>query len=149
MTSITVAGRPAGWLDACDAGSRGDRGRVTSSEQDLLQFIASSFRSVWALELLLLLKREHRPWRQDELVAAMRASDLVISKALASLLAAGLVSFEDEGVLYMPVGQDVAKLVERTESLYAARPDAVRRAIVSASAGGLTAFADAFRLRKD
>ena len=122
---------------------------MTSSDQDLLQFITSSFRSVWALELLLLLKRARRPWRQDELVTTMRASDLVISKALASLLAAGLASQDEDGVLYMPVSADVAKLVERTESLYAARPDAVRRAIVSASVGGLTAFADAFRLRKD
>ena len=122
---------------------------MTSSDQDLLQFITSSFRSVWALELLLLLKRERRPWRQDELVTTMRASDLVISKALASLLAAGLASQDEDGVLYMPVSADVAKLVERTESLYAARPDAVRRAIVSASVEGLTAFADAFRLRKD
>jgi len=122
---------------------------VTSSNQDLLQFITSSFRSVWALELLLLLKRDRRPWRQDELVTTMRASDLVISKALAPLLAAGLASQDEDGVLYMPVSADVAKLVERTESLYAARPDAVRRAIVSASVEGLTAFADAFRLRKD
>ena len=122
---------------------------MTSSDQDLLQFITSSFRSVWALELLLLLKRERRPWRQDELVTTMRASDLVISKALAPLLAAGLASQDEDGVLYMPVSADVAKLVERTESLYAARPDAVRRAIVSASVEGLTAFADAFRLRKD
>lgn len=122
---------------------------MTSSNQDLLQFITSSFRSVWALELLLLLKRERRPWRQDELVTTMRASDLVISKALAPLLAAGLASQDEDGVLYMPVSADVAKLVERTESLYAARPDAVRRAIVSASVEGLTAFADAFRLRKD
>jgi hypothetical protein len=49
----------------------------------------------------------------------------------------------------MPVSQDVADYVEHSERLYAARPDAVRRAIVSASTGGLTAFADAFRLRKD
>ena len=122
---------------------------MTSADQELLQFITSSFRSVWALELLLLLKREQRLWRRAELVATMRASELVISKALASIVAAGLVSAEDEGVLYMPVSPAVATLVERTESLYAARPDAVRRAIVSASVGGLTAFADAFRLRKD
>ena len=35
------------------------------------------------------------------------------------------------------------------EKLYAARPDAVRRAIVSPSASAAAAFADAFRLRKD
>jgi hypothetical protein len=79
----------------------------------------------------------------------MRASDLVISKALDSLLAAGLASLEGERVRYMPVTQEVAACVEETEKLYSARPDAVRRAIVSASVGGLAAFADAFRLRRD
>lgn len=131
------------------AGFGGHRGLVTSSDQDLLQFITSSFRSVWALELLLVLKRDPRIWPQAELVSTMRASELVISKALDSLNAAGLASLEGEGARYMPVSQDVADYVEHSERLYAARPDAVRRAIVSASTGGLTAFADAFRLRKD
>jgi hypothetical protein len=124
-------------------------GLVTSSDEDILQFIRSSFRSVWALELLLVLKRERRPWSSSELVATMRASDLVVSNALDSLLAAGLASLEGEGARYMPVNQQVMDYVERTEKLYATRPDAVRRAIVSASGSGLAAFADAFRLRKD
>jgi len=131
------------------AGIGGDDGLMTSSDQDLLQFITSSFRSVWALELLLVLKGEPRAWPRAELVTTMRASDLVVSKALDSLLAAGLASIEGEGARYMPVSQDVADYVERSVKLYAARPDAVRRAIVSASADGLSAFADAFRLRRD
>jgi hypothetical protein len=122
---------------------------MTSSDQDLFHFITSSFRSVWALELLLVLKREPRSWPRSELVATMRASELVVTKALESLLAAGLASLEGEGVRYMPVNEDVAEHVDRTEKLYSTRPDAVRRAIVSGSLGGLTAFADAFRLRKD
>ena len=122
---------------------------MTSPDHDLLRFIASSFRSVWALELLLVLKSQPRSWPRAELVSTMRASELVISKALDSLLAAGLASVEGEGARYMPVSDEVAACVDRTEQLYATRPDAVRRAIVSASAGDLTAFADAFRLRKD
>lgn len=122
---------------------------MKGSDQELLQFIASSFRSVWALELLLVLKGEPRTWRRAELVTTMRASELVVSKAVGSLLAAGLVSCDDEGVRYQPVNQEVADHVAGTEALYASRPDAVRRAIVSASSDGLTAFADAFRLRKD
>ena len=35
------------------------------------------------------------------------------------------------------------------EALYAKSPDAVRRMIVAAANPGITAFADAFRLRKD
>ena len=122
---------------------------MTSPDHDLLRFIASSFRSVWALELLLVLKSQARSWPRAELVSTMRASELVISKALDSLLAAGLASVEGEGARYMPVSDEVADCVDRTEKLYAARPNAVRRAIVSASAGDVTAFADAFRLRRD
>lgn len=120
-----------------------------SQTEDLLRFIASSFRSVWALELLLILKRDRRVWLRGELVSTMRASELVVSNALDSLIAAGLASMEGDRAVYMPVSQEVADYVDRAEKLYAARPDTVRRAIVSASAGGLTAFADAFRLRKD
>lgn len=122
---------------------------VTGPDDDLIRFIASSFRSVWALELLLMLKRERRPWSRAELVSTMRASELVVAKALDALVAAGLASVEGEGVRYMPVNDEVAAHVDRIEDLYSARPDAVRRAIVSASASGATAFADAFRLRKD
>jgi hypothetical protein len=117
--------------------------------EDLLRFIASSFRSVWALELLLVLKREARVWSAGELVTTMRAGDLVVSKALDSLVAAGLVSVELGGARYLPISDEVANRVGQLESLYAARPDAVRRAIVAAGASGMTAFADAFKLRKD
>jgi hypothetical protein len=122
---------------------------VTSSDDDLLRFIRSSFRSVWTLELLLLLKREPRDWSNEELVATLRASELVVSQALDSLLAAGLVSMEGERARYLPASPSIASDIDQVEKLYAARPDAVRRAIVSAAASGATAFADAFRLRKD
>jgi hypothetical protein len=116
---------------------------------DLLRFIASSFRSIWALELLLVMKREPRTWSEAELVATLRASELVVSKALDGLVAAGLASVEERGASYLPVSSEVAAYMDQLEELYAARPDAVRRAIVSATARGASAFADAFRLRKD
>lgn len=104
---------------------------------------------MWALELLLMLKRERRAWSHDELVATMRASELVVSKALDALVAAGLASVEGQGVTYMPINDEVAACVDQLESLYAVRPDAVRRAIVSTTSSGASAFADAFKLRKD
>ena len=39
--------------------------------------------------------------------------------------------------------------VEQFDQLYRARPNAVRRAIVSAGTSSATAFADAFKLGKD
>ena len=53
---------------------------------ELSSFIASSFHSVWALELLLLLKSEQRKWSPDELITALRASDLVLSQAIGTLV---------------------------------------------------------------
>ena len=104
---------------------------------------------MWALELLLILKRERRAWSHDELVSTMRASELVVNKAVESLVVAGLASVEGEDVVYMPINDEVASCVEQLESLYALRPDAVRRAIVSNASSSASAFADAFKLRKD
>jgi hypothetical protein len=122
---------------------------MATPPDDLLRFVGSSFRSIWALELLLILKREPRDWPHAELVERTRSSDLVVSKAIDGLVTVGLAVDEGEGARYMPINDDVAQCVDQLEQLYATRPDAVRRAIVSASASGVTAFADAFRLRKD
>lgn len=122
---------------------------MTSQREDLLRFIGSTFRSVWALELLLLLKREQHAWSAGELISSLRASELVVNKALDELVAAGLVSLEAKGARYMPVGDGMAARIDKVEKLYAARPDAVRRAIVSSSLSGANAFAEAFRLRKE
>ena len=122
---------------------------MNSSDDDVLRFVAASFPSVWALELLLALKRERRPWSREELVATLRASELVVSRALEALVAAGLASFEDGGAIYLPVNAEVEACVERVEQTYRTRPNAVRRAIIAASASSATAFADAFKLRRD
>ena len=118
-------------------------------DESLLEFAASSFSSVWALELLLVLKGQPRPWPRAELVTTLRASELVVTRALESLLAAGLVSIDGDQAAYMPVNDKVAAKVDALEKLYAARPNSVRRAIVDSGRGGATAFADAFKLRKD
>lgn len=120
------------------------------ADDDILGFIRSSFRSVWSLELLLLLKRQPRPWAPSELVAALRASELIVAQSLDALTAAGLVAADEtKSAAYRPASARLGDLVDGAESLYARSPDAVRRLIVGASAGGLAAFADAFRLRKD
>ncbi len=118
-----------------------------ASSDELASFIASSFRSVWALELLLLLKHEARACSADELVELMRASPSVVEKALASLAAAGLAATDPEGAVYMPVNAEVARLVEETEQLYRSKPNRVRRLIVASAHSGLAAFSDAFRLK--
>ena len=118
--------------------------------QKVARFIQSSFRSVWSLDLLLLLKRDKGPRSRDDLVSVLRASDLVVSQALDSLVAAGLAAIDEEGrAIYTPNSDEVAKLVAETETLYVSRPDMVRRLIIAASTPGITAFADAFKLGRD
>lgn len=121
---------------------------MSRSDEDVLRFIAASFPSVWALELLLVLRSERRLWSSHELVTALRASELVVSRALEALIAAGLASFEKAGVLYLPANGSVDEFADRAEQLYRTRPNAVRRAIIAASSSSATAFANAFRLRK-
>jgi hypothetical protein len=90
-----------------------DRQSVVNNE--LSRFISSSFPSVWALELLLLLKSERRPWSRGELIGALRASELVVSQSLDSLVAGGLASVtEEEALVHAGLGS-VAKLVDQAE----------------------------------
>ena len=121
------------------------------SKQEVASFIRSTFRSVWALELLGFLRlHRDRSLSHAEMVAGLRGSDLVVTQSVESLAAAGLVLVEADGsARYAPTSPDLDKLVEKAQALYASSPDAVRRMIVAAANPGITAFADAFRLRKD
>jgi hypothetical protein len=121
------------------------------SRKDIDSFIGSSFRSVWALELLRYLAENPDVYHtSEELIAVLRASEAVVSQSVQNLTAAGLAVVDGEGrVGYHRGSNEAAGLVEAAIALYARSPDKVRRLIVAQSAPGLTAFADAFRLRKD
>ena len=122
-----------------------------ASDQEVESFIRTTFRSIWSLETLLLLRRDsERWWTRGEIVAALRASDLVVSNSLERLCISGLVMVEEGGTArYQPVDSVLDTLVDGAEQLYARSPDAVRRMIVAAANPGITAFADSFRLKKD
>ena len=121
------------------------------AKQEVSSFIRSTFRSVWALELLCFLKKHRdRAWPQRELVVALRGSDLVVSQSVESLLAAGLVVIEaGDLVRYQPTSDAVDSLASAAEALYATRPDSVRRMIVGQASSGLSSFADAFKLWRE
>jgi hypothetical protein len=117
--------------------------------QDVRTFIAATFRTVWALEVLChLLAEPNSSFPKDVLVQSLRASNLVIEQSLANLTAAGLASVDETGsAQYAPASADLAALAEATQKLYATSPDAVRRIIVTAANPGITAFANAFKLK--
>jgi hypothetical protein len=120
------------------------------SQFEIESFIGSSFRSIWSLDLVHFLNAEPgRSYSHEELIAALRASESVISQSIASLAAAGLI-LVDRDRITLHIADDRSKeLIESAIRLYVKSPDKVRRLIISAASPGLTAFADAFRLRKD
>lgn len=121
------------------------------SKPDIERFISSTFRSVWDLELLLELKRSPDEGRtKQQLVSALRASDVIVARGIDTLLAAGLIFEENDGAIrYGPVSAELGKEAVAAAELYRTKPDAVRRLIIASSSSGLAAFSDAFRLKGD
>lgn len=121
------------------------------SEPLLISFITSSFRSVWALEVLkFLAANRESTFSHAELIERLRVSDVVVTQSLAALGAAGMIVVDaDGGARFGVVGIGQLELVEAAIILYQTRPDKVRRMIVSGASPGIAAFADAFRLRKE
>lgn len=119
--------------------------------QELEAFIGTSFRSVWALEVLqFLADNPAKSFTADELIAALRVSDAVVSQSVRNLCVAGLAIVDDEGrAAFCVATREDELLVREAIDFYGKSPDKVRRLIVAQSAPGVTAFADAFRLRKD
>lgn len=122
-----------------------------AGQSDLESFVGGSFRSVWAIEVLTYLV-EHRgeTFSAEELIAALRVSDAVIAQSIDNLSAVGLALVGNDGRVALFEGSDQQmKRVEAAIDLYRKSPDKVRRLIIARIAPGVTAFADAFKLRKD
>jgi DNA-binding IclR family transcriptional regulator len=118
-------------------------------DEELLDFLRASIRSTWALELLLLLRKQVRGAAADELVRTLRGTPALVSTCLDQLSAAGLVAREETGVWrYAPVSDALAALVTKLDAAYAERPVAVVNAIVASPNDRLKNFSDAFRFPK-
>lgn len=119
-------------------------------DDELLGFIRATFRSTWALELLLLLRKEQtRAYRSDDLVLALRATPALIGGCLTQLERAGLVAHDEEGHWrYAPLTAALDQLSERLADAYTERPVAVISAIVDQPSDRLRSFSDAFRFPK-
>jgi hypothetical protein len=119
------------------------------TEDGVLAFIQRSIKSVWALELLLLVRRERdRAWPIDELVRELRSSDAAVSEAVTSLKSSGLLAADSADVVsYRPASAELDRMAAAIESTYAAKPLAVVKMIMSAPNEKLRIFADAFKLK--
>lgn len=114
-------------------------------------FIGDSFSSIWDLELLsALLDHSGGALSHAELVERMRASEQVVSQGAQVLIAAGLASIDGHGrIEFFPVNDHAADLARQAVEFYRRFPGRARRLLVARQSPGLSAFADAFRLRKD
>ena len=113
---------------------------------ELSAFIESAVPSVWALETLLLLRRDgERDWTVDRLVAELRANVTLVNDCLAGLQRGGLVIGEDGTFHYAPASPTLAALCDDLETAYRERPVAVVNTIARRRPDPLTGFADSFR----
>jgi hypothetical protein len=120
------------------------------SEAQLLALIRTAIRSVWALELLLVMKRQpERAWATAALVQELRASAPLVSDNLAQLAVAGLIREEPEGFVYGPATPALEEAVSALEAAYRQRPVHVVNLIVGASTQNVQGFADAFRFKRE
>lgn len=117
-------------------------------DPELFQFIRQRIASVWALELLLLMRGEPgRGWTAAELAAEMRANETLVESAMAGLQAAGLVGRDADGALrFAPTDARVAELCERLAVAFKERPVSVIKTIVTPP-DKLKGLADAFRFK--
>lgn len=125
---------------------RGGMASLDMHEDQVFQFVAASIPSVWALETLLLLKRVAPETRRtDELVLALRSSELAIAQGLARLEQAGLIGQCDGLYRYHPASPALAGLADDVERLYASRPLSLVNIIMRAK-NNLQIFADSFKI---
>ena len=117
-----------------------------ATDSDFLSFLKEDVRSVWAVELLLLLRRDPaRCWAPADLVRELRASSSLVADNLRRFLASGLVAPEADCYRYAPASPMLDELCAKLESTYRERPVAVINMI--ARPDPLQSLADAFKFR--
>ena len=118
-------------------------------DDDLQTFIGGSIRSVWALELLLLLRRTpDRVWTAEAAARELRANERLVTDQFAGLQTAGLIAC-DGGCRYAPAAPALDALCARLETAYRERSGQVIKAIMAGPNDKLQIFANAFRLKDD
>jgi len=119
--------------------------------EDVLSFIRSAIKSVWALELLLHLHRApDRSWDAEALSLEMRSNRDLVQSILTTYEQSGLVALESDGkYTYRPASPHLAAIVDEIAKAYAATPLTLIKHIVSAPNEKIQSFADAFKFRTD
>jgi hypothetical protein len=105
---------------------------------------------VWTLELLLLLRRDPQSeWTCEALVRELRGSLGLVVQNLGVLMKAGLVAEVGDGrYVYRPETPELAAHANGLAEVYARKPVAVLRVILTMPNDKIRSFADAFVFKK-
>jgi DNA-binding IclR family transcriptional regulator len=118
-------------------------------ETQALVLIRTVIRSVWALEILLLMRGQpDRVWPIAALVGELRANTALVEQNLRSLVAGGLVTEDATGFRYHPATPLLKRACDILEQQYRERPVALINLIVGAATDTVQGFADAFRFKR-
>jgi hypothetical protein len=118
-----------------------------ATDADLVDFVRQHVRSVWALELLLLLRGDPaRCWPPAELVRELRASNSLVADNLARFEASGLVAPEEGCFRFAPASPTLDQLCTALEAAYRKRPVAVIN-MIARPVDPLQSLADAFKFK--
>jgi hypothetical protein len=119
------------------------------AEAELAAFVREHVRSVWGVELLLLMKRDAaRCWRPAELVAELRASAGLVGDTLQRFERTGLVAPDDAGCYrYRPAAPALSRLCDLLEAAWRERPVAIVN-LIAQPRDPLQSLADAFRFKR-
>jgi hypothetical protein len=119
--------------------------------EPVLRFVRSTIKSVWALELLLLMyRRPDTAWTVEALTAELRGSAAFVIELLLIFEQAGLIQRDGNGsITYRPQSPDLHELVGQLERSYAERPLTLIKEILSQPNEKIQSFADAFRFKQE
>lgn len=115
------------------------------------RFVRNSIKSVWTLDLLLMMRRDSgRSWTVESLTQESRTNRTLVGDILSDLGRSGLIeAVAPDSYRYGPANPELAGLVEELARIYAERPITVVKEIVSAPNEKIQTFADAFKIKKD
>jgi DNA-binding IclR family transcriptional regulator len=121
----------------------------TSLPEPVAALIRAAITSIWALELLLLVKgRPDQAWTVEQLVRELRGSFPLITDLAITLHRAGLLMQEGEAFRYRPANEALRSAADALERLSSEKPMAIRQAILAAPHDKVQVFADAFRIKR-
>lgn len=119
-----------------------------ADEPEIAQFIRAYIPSVWALELLLLLRADPaRRWSPGELLKELRASTKLVDENLTHFYARGLALQDEAGWHFAPASAHLESLAAELATLYRERP--MHTIGLIARPDPLKSLANAFRIKRD